>query len=88
MWKILFTTGAEKDKKLLKQAGLDKNAKKILNVISINPFQTPPRYEKLIGSLDGFYSRRINIKHRLVYKVYDDEHTIVVYTMWTHYENN
>ena len=86
MWEIRFTKQAEKDKKLLKQAGLDANAKKLLNLIAINPFQTPPSYEKLVGDLKDYYSRRINIKHRLVYRVLKDKNVIIVHAMWTHYE--
>ena len=85
MWQIKFTKAAEKDKKLLKQAGLDTKAKKILNVIAIDPFQTPPSYEKLIGDLKGYYSRHINIQHRIVYRVYPELQTIVIHAMWTHY---
>lgn len=55
-------------------------------MIAENPFQNPPPYEKLVGDLAGAYSRRINIQHRLVYQVYDAEHTIKVICMWTHYE--
>ena len=86
MWEIRFTKQAEKDKKLLKQAGLDANAKKLLNLIAINPFQTPPSYEKLVGDLKDYYSRRINIKHRLVYRVLKDKNIIIVHAMWTHSE--
>lgn len=86
MWVIKFTKNAENDIKLLKTAGLEAKAKKLLNVIANNPFQNPPRYEKLSGDLNGFYSRRLNIKHRIVYKVYSDINTVVVHAMWTHYE--
>ena len=65
MWVIKFTKNAEKDKDLLKKAGLDHKAKTLLNVIATNPYQTPPSYEKLVGDLAGYYSRRINIKHLL-----------------------
>ncbi len=85
MWQIKFTKAAEKDKKLLKQAGLDAKAKKLLNVIASDPFQTPPSYEKLIGDLKGYYSRRINIQHRIVYRVYPDLQIVVIHAMWTHY---
>ena len=85
MWEIKFTKAAEKDKKLLKQAGLDAKAKKLLNVIASDPFQTPPSYEKLIGDLKGYYSRRINIQHRIVYRVYPDLQIVVIHAMWTHY---
>lgn len=85
MWQIKFTKAAEKDKKLLKQAGLDIKAKKLLNVIALDPFQTPPSYEKLIGDLKGYYSRRINIQHRIVYRVYPDLQIVVIHAMWTHY---
>lgn len=85
MWEVLFTKNAEKDKRLLKQAGLDRKAKKLLDVLSNNPFQNPPSYEKLIGDLDGYYSRRINVQHRLVYRVNEDEHRVIVHAMWSHY---
>ena len=86
MWQVKFTKEAEKDKKLLKAAGLSEKAKKLLNVLSVNPYQTPPSYEKLVGNLKGYYSRRINIQHRIVYRVFDDMKTVVVHAMWTHYE--
>lgn len=84
MYRVVFSKQAEKDKKLLKQAGLDNKAKQILNILCINPFQNPPPYEKLMGDLKGKYSRRINITHRIVYKVVDDE--VIILRMWTHYE--
>lgn len=85
MYTIRFSKQADKDKKLLKAAGLERKTKELLNIISQNPFQNPPPYEKLVGNLDGLYSRRINIQHRLVYEVVDDS-TIFVRRMWTHYE--
>ena len=86
MWQVKFSKEAEKDKKLLKQAGLAERAKKLLNVLSVNPYQTPPSYEKLVGNLKGYYSRRINLQHRIVYKVYDEIKIVVIHAMWTHYE--
>ena len=88
MWIIKFTKNAEKDKKLLKNAGLEDKVKKILNLIAKNPFQNPPSYEKLVGDLQGYYSRRINLQHRLVYKVHKDINTIVIHSMWSHYDDN
>lgn len=85
MYEILLSKQAMKDKKLLKQAGLDKRAKALLSVIAQDPFRVPPPYEKLVGDLAGFYSRRINIQHRLVYKVYEEQKTVKVLRMWTHY---
>lgn len=85
MWIIKFTKNADKDKKLLKSSGLEGKAKSLLNVIANDPFQNPPAYEKLVGDLDGYYSRRINIKHRLVYKIHKDINTVVVHSMWSHY---
>lgn len=72
MYLIRFSKQADKDKKLLKGAGLDRKAKDLLNIIAINPFQNPPPYEQLLGNLSGYYSRRINIQHRLVYEVYNE----------------
>ena len=83
---IVFAKRAEKDAKKLEQAGLDKKAKELLKIIKINPYQNPPPYEKLVGDLTGLYSRRINIKHRLVYEVLEKEKTIKILSMWTHYE--
>ena len=85
MWAIKFTSNADKDKKLIKAAGLEARVKKLLNLMAKNPFQNPPSYEKLLGDLKDYYSRRINIKHRLVYKVYEDIKTIVVHSMWSLY---
>ena len=85
MWEILFTKNAEKDKRLLKQAGIDRKAKKLLDVLSNNPFQNPPSYEKLIGDLDVYYSRRINVQHRFVYRVIEDKHQVIVHAMWSRY---
>ena len=86
MFEIVFSSQAEKDKKLLKQAGLDKRTKALLAVIAENPFKSPPRYEKLVGDLAGFYSRRINIQPRIVYQVYQQEQTVKILSMWGHYE--
>ena len=88
MWIIKFTKNAEKDKKLIKSAGLEERVKKLLNLIAKNPFQNPPSYEKLVGDLEGYYSRRINLQHRLVYKVYEDINTVVVHSMWSRYGDN
>lgn len=88
MWVIKFTKNAEKDKKLLKNVGLEDKVKKLLNLIAQNPFQNPPSYEKLVGDLQGYYSRRINLQHRLVYKVHKDKNTVVVHSMWSHYGDN
>ena len=88
MWTIKFTKNADKDKKLVKEAGLEDKVKKLLNLIANNPFQNPPSYEKLVGDLDGYYSRRINLQHRLVYKVYKELNTVVVHSMWSHYGDN
>ena len=88
MWIIKFTKNAEKDKKLIKSAGLEERVKKLLNLIAKNPFQNPPSYEKLVGDLQGYYSRRINLQYRLVYKVHEDINTVVVHSMWSHYGDN
>ncbi len=86
MWKIYFAKQAQKDAKKISFAGLKKNAQTLLDVIKENPFQNPPPYEKLVGDLQGAYSRRINIQHRLVYQVYKKENAVKVLRMWTHYD--
>lgn len=87
MYEIRFTKLAEKHKKLLKQAGIDEKARKLLSLIAEDPYRNPPPYEALVGELKGFYSRRINIQHRLVYQVYENEKVIKILAMWSHYEN-
>lgn len=86
MWTVLFTKNAEKDKPKLKATGLEKKAKALLTLLSENPFQTPPSDEQLVGDLNGYYSRRINIQHRLVYRVDSQKHIVIVHSMWSHYE--
>ena len=85
-WKIVFTKQAQKDAKKIKRAGLKNQVEIILSLLQKNPFQNPPSYEKLVGDLLGAYSRRINIKHRLVYQVLKNERVVKVIRMWTHYE--
>ena len=86
MYKIVYRKQVLKDIPKLKSAGLDIKAKNLIEIIKKDPFQTPPAYEKLIGDLDGAYSRRINIQHRLIYQVYKKEKTIKILSMWSHYE--
>jgi toxin YoeB len=85
-WKIVFTKQAQRDARKIAAAGLKPKAQKLLDILSENPFQTPPPYEKLIGDLSGAYSRRINIQHRLVYQILRDIKTVKVIRMWTHFE--
>jgi Txe/YoeB family toxin of toxin-antitoxin system len=85
-WKIVYTRQAQKDARKIAAVGLRQKAEKLFHILSQNPFQTPPPYEKLIGDLSGVYSRRINIQHRLVYQVLEEIRTFKVIRMWTHYE--
>ena len=87
MYKIVVTKQALKDFPNLTSAGLDKKAKALIDILKENPFQNPPSYEKLVGDMDGLYSRRINIKHRLVYQVYEKERIVKIVSAWSHYEN-
>ena len=85
-WKLYYTKHAQKDAKKLSKSNLKSKAQKLLELIKEDPYRTPPPYEKLIGDLYGAYSRRINIQHRIVYEVLEDEHSIKILRMWTHYE--
>ena len=76
MYLVEFSSQAEKDKKRLKSAGLERRTKELLNILVNNPLQTPPPYEKLVGDLCGNYSRRINIQHRLVYSIRDNDENL------------
>lgn len=85
-WRVVFAKQALKDARKLAAAGLRPKAEALLAILADNPFRNPPPYEKLVGDLDGAYSRRINIQHRLVYEVFADLRTVRVLRLWTHYE--
>ena len=85
-WKLIFTQEAQKDARKIAAAGLKPKTEKLLQGLSVNPFQNPPRYEKLAGDLAGAYSRRSTIHHRLVYQVLKGMKIVKVIRMWTHYE--
>ena len=86
MYKIVYTKTAAKDIPKLKGAHLDEKAKALIEILRSDPYQMPPPYEKLVGDLNGAYSRRINLQHRLVYEVYEAEQTVKILSLWTHYE--
>ena len=86
MYTIVYTKKATADIPKLKSAKLDTKAKALIEILGENPYQTPPPYEKLIGDLQGAYSRRINVKHRLVYEVLEEVNTVKIISLWTHYE--
>jgi Txe/YoeB family toxin of toxin-antitoxin system len=85
-WQLVYTKQAQKDAQKLAAAGLKDKAKGLLAVVQENPFQNPPPYEKLVGDLAGAYSRRINIQHRLVYQVLQEEQVVKVLRLWSHYD--
>ena len=85
MYRVLYSKLALKDAKRLSQSNLDQKAKPLIAIIQKNPFQNPPPYEKLVGNLDGAISRRINVKHRLVYQVLEQDKIVRVLRMWSHY---
>ena len=86
MWRVVFTRQTQKDAKKLSVAGLRSKAEELVEILRENPYSTPPPCEKLLGDLSGAFSRRINIQHRLVYQVLDDEKTVKVIRMWTYFE--
>ena len=85
-WNLVYVKQAQKDAKKLASSSLQNKAQALLDLIQANLFQNPPPYEKLVGDLEGAYSRRINIQHRLVYEVIEAENTVKILRMWTHYE--
>ncbi len=85
-WRLIYTSQARKDARQLAAAGLKEKAADLLKLLERNPFEAPPPYEKLLGDLSGAYSRRINIQHRLVYQVIEEDCVVKVIRMWSHYE--
>ncbi len=85
-WRLVFTRQAQKDARKLALSGLKPKAAFLLEILREDPSKSPPRFEKLMGDLEGAYSRRINVQHRLVYQVLEDERIVKVLRLWTHYE--
>ncbi len=85
-YRLLFTKAAQKDARKLNSAGLRSKVEELLTILKNDPLQNLPPFEKLVGNLSGAYSRRINIQHRLVYQILEEEKTVKVLRMWTHYE--
>jgi toxin YoeB len=85
-WTLVYTKQAQKDAKKIKAAGLKPKVVELLELLERDPFETPPQYEKLVGDLTGAYSRRINIRHRLVYEAIEERRIVKIIRMWTHYE--
>ena len=85
-WRLVYTRAAQKDAQRLVAAGLKGRAQALLEMLEDDPFQNPPPFEMLVGDLAGAYSRRINIQHRLVYQVLEDERVVKVLRMWSHHE--
>jgi len=85
-WTVVYSKQAQKDAKKLAAAGLRAKAENLLRILSNDPYQNPPPFEKLVGDLEGAYSRRINIQHRLVYEIFTSERVVRILRMWTHYE--
>ena len=85
-YRVFFSRQAQRDAKKLARSKLKKSAQKLIDLLRSNPSQNPPPYESLLGDLRSCHSRRINIQHRLVYEVFEEEKTVLVLRMWTHYE--
>jgi Txe/YoeB family toxin of toxin-antitoxin system len=86
MWQLYYTKQAQKDARKLASSGLKNKAQELLAIIQADPYQNPPPYEKLVGDLSGAYSRRINIQHRLVYQILEEDKSIKVLRLWSHYD--
>ncbi len=85
-WRLVYTRQAQKDARKLARGGLKPKAQELLEFLVSDPFQRPPPFEKLVGDLAGAYSRRINVQHRLVYQILEEERVVKVLRLWTHYE--
>ena len=85
-WRVVYSRHAQKDAKKIAKSNLKEKTIELISILAQDPFQSPPQFEKLVGDLEGAYSRRINIQHRLVYQVLTEKHVVKVLRMWTHYE--
>lgn len=85
-WRIVYTRQARKDAKRIDSSGLRSKVEELIRILQNDPFVNPPPFEKLRGDMAGYYSRRINIHHRLVYSIKEETMTVKIFRMWTHYE--
>lgn len=85
-WRLVYTKQANRDARKLNASGLKPNTQQLLSIIADDPYRNPPPFEKLVGDLTGAYSRRINIQHRLVYHILDEDRIVKVLRMWSRYE--
>ena len=85
-YELMFSKAAKKNPEKIKKSKLSEKCKALLEVIKQDPFTNIPPFEKLVGDLNGFYSRRINIQHRLIYSVDSEQKIVKILRMWTHYE--
>ncbi|MEY3555926.1 MAG: Txe/YoeB family addiction module toxin [Microcystis aeruginosa LL13-03] len=84
-WQLKYSKQAQKDSLKLASVGLKGKTEKLLAILAENPYQSPPNFEKLKGTITPVYSRRINLQHRLVYEVFEDKKIVRILRMWTHY---
>lgn len=85
-YELAFTRQAKKDAKKLRGAPLAAKAKELIEIVRLDPFANPLPIEALVGDLRGACSRRINIQHRLVYQVLEDQKIVKVLRLWSHYD--
>lgn len=83
-WKVVLSKQAAKDAKKISASGLKKNAQKLIVILQTNPYEPP--YENLVGDMQGYYSRRINLQHRLVYQIFEEQNVVKILRMWSHYK--
>ena len=85
-WRVVFTRQAQRDARKLAHSGFKEKTRLLLALLAEDPLRSPPPFEKLVGDLAGAFSRRINVQHRLVYEIREEERTVKVIRLWTHYE--
>ncbi len=85
-WRLAYTNQANRDARKLNASGLKPNTQQLLSIVADDPYRNPPPFEKLVGDLTGAYSRRINIQHRLVYQILDEDRVVKVLRIWSRYE--
>jgi Txe/YoeB family toxin of toxin-antitoxin system len=86
LWTIAWTKRALKDRERIGQSPHYRKAKALIDILKDDPYKTPPSFERLTGDLEGAVSRRINVQHRLVYQVLEQEHTVKILSIWSHYQ--
>jgi len=87
---IAYKPCAEEDIKFFKKSGdvvIQRKISKLLYEMELHPETGTGKPEKLKADLSNYWSRRINLKHRIVYTIDYEKQLVEVYSLRDHYDD-